>query len=187
MATSDSDIEECMAGPFKELDGSTFPPAYIQAYLTSLPLTFGIIVPVVALAYMLWQHDTSLAICTLDVYLGQVVVQLVSEGVCIKQGKLAVCVHVHYTQMSRGAANMTGAAVLHCRKCHVGSSASGISNLQNLAAHTRLLPCGCCGRTRLVVGHASRPHPAVGFQLWCSDDVDTIDVQMAFAAKGSGG
>lgn len=145
MATSA--IKECIAGPFKELDGSSFPPAYFQAYVTSLPLTFGIIVPVVALAYMFWQHDNNLAICTLGAYLGQVVAQLVSEGVYIKQGKLPVCVHVQHIYMPRHAANMTGAAELHCRKCHVGSSASGISNLQNLAAHTRLLLCGCCGRT----------------------------------------
>lgn len=82
------------AGPFQELDGSSFPPAYFKTYVTSLPLTFGIIAPVLALVYMLWQRDTNLAVCTLGAYLVEVVAQLVSEGVYIKQGIRAASTHV---------------------------------------------------------------------------------------------
>ena len=82
------------AGPFKELDGSLFPPSYINAYVASLPLTFGIIVPVVALVYMLWQRDTNLALCTLGAYLLEVMAQLVSEAVYVKQGTFAVCIYL---------------------------------------------------------------------------------------------
>ena len=84
--------ETTSAGPFKELDGSSFPPSYFKAYVTSLPLTCGIVIPVFALVYMLWQHDTDLAVCTLGTYLLEVVAQLVSEGVYIKQGTFAVCI-----------------------------------------------------------------------------------------------
>ena len=87
-------FDETSAGPFKELDGSSFPPAYFKAYVTSLPLTFGIVIPVVALVYMLWERDTALAVCTLGAYLLEVVAQLVSEGSYIKQGTFDVCINV---------------------------------------------------------------------------------------------
>lgn len=72
-------------GPFKELDGSLFPPSYFKTYVASTPLALGIIMPVVALAYMLWQHDTELAISTLGVYLVEVAAQLISERVYIQK------------------------------------------------------------------------------------------------------
>ncbi|KAL3161791.1 hypothetical protein ABBQ38_008883 [Trebouxia sp. C0009 RCD-2024] len=74
-------------GPFKELDGSLFPPSYFKTYVASTPLALGIILPVIALVYMLWQHDTELAICTLGVYLVEVAAQLISERVYIQKGK----------------------------------------------------------------------------------------------------
>lgn len=44
-----------------------------------------------AFAYLLWQHDTELAVCTLGAYLVELVAQLVSESVYIKQGRTAAC------------------------------------------------------------------------------------------------
>ena len=99
-------FEKRPAGPFKEVDGSTLPPSYFQAYVTSMPLTFGIIIPVVALVYMVWQHDNDLAICTLGAYLVEVVAQLVSEGVYIKQGEDAEHVQI---------ANVSTCDVPYCR------------------------------------------------------------------------
>ena len=75
------------AGPFKELDGSLVPPAYFKAYVASTPLLLSVIAPAAAFAYLLWQHELHQGVSTLGVYLIELVAQLISESVYVKQGK----------------------------------------------------------------------------------------------------
>ena len=79
------------AGPFREADGTSYPPEYIQTYVLAAPLTLGIILPAVAFIFLLWQHAFSLATCTLGVYLLEVMAQLKAEGFYLKQSKTCSC------------------------------------------------------------------------------------------------
>ena len=97
------------------MDGSLFPPSYFKTYVASTPLALGIVVPVIALAYMLWQHDTELATCTLGVYLAEVAAQLVSERVYIKQGKQC-SLDVHCKCLAR-----TTLSCIKLHDCHAES------------------------------------------------------------------
>ena len=79
------------AGPFREADGTSYPPEYIQTYVVAAPLTLGIILPAVAFIFLLWQQAFSLATCTLGVYLVEVMAQLKAEGFYLKQSETFNC------------------------------------------------------------------------------------------------
>ena len=77
-----------LTGPFVELDGTRSPPSFFVAYVATVPLLLGIIVPTAGFGYLVWQNNTYLAASTLGLYLLEVVAQLVSEGVFLKTSKL---------------------------------------------------------------------------------------------------
>lgn len=73
-------------GPFKEQDGSYFPPAYVQPYVMTAALLFGVVTPTIVLGNLLWRHEIILGVCTLGVYLLEVAAQLISETVYVRKG-----------------------------------------------------------------------------------------------------
>ena len=75
-----------MAGPFVEADGSRRPPSFFKAYVISLPVTAGILLPAAGFLYLILQGRSYLATATLGVYLLELAAQLVSEQAFIKQG-----------------------------------------------------------------------------------------------------
>lgn len=78
----------CLAGPFVEADGTRSPPSFFTAYVVTIPLLLGIVTPTIGLGYLVQHEDTHLGLCTLGVYLVEVVAQLLSEGVFLETSQL---------------------------------------------------------------------------------------------------